>query len=40
MMSKFYERRYKPQKDIKYTNYTFAYFQKELKDSDQYLVTP
>jgi hypothetical protein len=40
MMSKFYERRYKLQKDIKYTNYAFAYFQKELEDSDQYLVTP
>ncbi|KAF2187549.1 hypothetical protein K469DRAFT_725100 [Zopfia rhizophila CBS 207.26] len=40
MMSKFYERRHKPQKDEKYTNYAMAYFQKELEESNQYLVTP
>lgn len=39
-MSKFYERRHKPQKDEKYTNYAMAYFQKELEESNQYLVTP
>jgi hypothetical protein len=40
MMSKFYERRYKPQKDAVYTNYAIAYFRKELEESSQYLVTP
>ncbi|PSN59070.1 hypothetical protein BS50DRAFT_626900 [Corynespora cassiicola Philippines] len=40
MMSKFYERRHKPQKYENYTNYAMAYFQKELKESGQYLVTP
>ena len=40
MMSKFYERRHSPQKDEKYTNYTMAYFRKELEESNQYLVTP
>ena len=39
-MSKFYERRHKPQKNEKYTNYAMAYFQKELEESNQYLVTP
>ena len=39
-MSKFYERRYKPQKDEMYTNYAMAYFRKELEESSQYLVTP
>lgn len=39
-MSKFYERRYKPQKNEKYTNYAMAYFQKELEESNRYLVTP
>lgn len=40
LMSKFYERRHKPQKDEKYTNYAMAYFQKELKESSRYIVTP
>src|SRR5690349_10388185 len=40
MMSKFYERRYKPQKDAVYTNYAIAYFRKELEEGSQYLVTP
>lgn len=39
-MSKFYERRYNPQKDEMYTNYAIAYFRKELEESNQYLVTP
>jgi len=40
MMSKFYERRHKPQKEGNFTNYASAYFQKELSESSQYLVTP
>ena len=39
-MSKFYERRYKPQKDEVYTNYAITYFRKELDESNRYLVTP
>ena len=39
-MSKFYKRRYKPQKDEVYTNYAITYFRKELEESNRYLVTP
>jgi hypothetical protein len=39
MMAKFYERRHNPQKNEKYTNYAMTYFQKELEESSQYIVT-
>ena len=38
IMSMFYKRRHKTQKHEKYTDFTMAYFQKELDDSRQYLV--
>ena len=39
-MKKFYDRRHDSQKDKRFTNYCMTYFQQELNESRQYLVTP